>query len=260
MIPSTAWSSGASSKMMFAALPPSSSVSFLPGAGDGALDLLADLGRAREGDLVDVRVLDELGAGAAVAGDDVDDPGGKLGLAEDVAKSSAVSGVVSAGLSTTVFPAASAGRDLPREHQQREVPGDDLPGDAERPRLAVRERVLELVGPARVVEEVRRRQRQVDVARLADRLAAVERLEHGELARALLQDPRDSEEVLGALARRQVRPAVLERLARGARRRGRRPRRPPSRPRRAAPRSRGATSSSYSPARARRHSPPTNSP
>ena len=42
-------------------------------AGDRALDLLADLGRAGERDLVDVRVLDERGARAAVAGDDVDD-------------------------------------------------------------------------------------------------------------------------------------------------------------------------------------------
>src|ERR1051326_8786328 len=116
-IPSTAWSSAQSSKTMFAALPPSSSVSFvpgartadvalvevdavddpldrlveravveddvrrlpaelerqlLPGARELALDRLADLGRAGERDLVDV-ALDDLGAGAPVAGDDVDD-------------------------------------------------------------------------------------------------------------------------------------------------------------------------------------------
>ena len=53
--------------------------------------------------------------------------------------------------------------------------------------VPVRERVLELVGPAGVVEEVRGGERQVDVARLLDRLAAVQRLEHGELARALLR-------------------------------------------------------------------------
>src|SRR5437763_1784234 len=82
-------------------------------------------------------------------------------------------------------------RELPRQHQQREIPRDDLPGDAERPRNAIRECVLELVGPTGVVEEVRRRERQVDIARLLDRLAAVQRLEHRKLARALLQDPRD---------------------------------------------------------------------
>ena len=47
------------------------------------------------------------------------------------------------------------------------------PRDAERASAPVRERVLELVGPAGVVEEVRRGERQVDVARLLDRLAAV---------------------------------------------------------------------------------------
>jgi hypothetical protein len=45
----------------------------LAAAGKLALDRLADLGRARERDLVDAVVLDELCAGAAVAGDDVDD-------------------------------------------------------------------------------------------------------------------------------------------------------------------------------------------
>ena len=111
--------------------------------------------------------------------------------------------------------ARERGRDLPREHQQREVPRDDLTGDADRLRLAVRERVLELVRPAGVVEEVRCRERQVDVARLLDRLAAVQRLEHRELARALLQDARDPEEVLRALRAGQLRPAVRECAARG---------------------------------------------
>ena len=45
----------------------------LAGAGELPLDRLADLGRAGERDLVDVVALDERGAGAAVAGDDVDD-------------------------------------------------------------------------------------------------------------------------------------------------------------------------------------------
>jgi hypothetical protein len=71
--------------------------------------------------------------------------------------------------------------------------------------------VLELVGPAGVVEEVRRGERDVDVAALRDRLAVVERLEDGELAGALLDDPRDAEEVLGALA-----PGIGPRRARSA--------------------------------------------
>jgi hypothetical protein len=61
---------------------------------------------------------------------------------------------------------------------------------------------------------VRCGQGHVDVARLLDRLAAVERLEHCQLARALLQQPRDAEEVLGPLRRPQLRPRP-ERRARG---------------------------------------------
>src|SRR5262245_2936289 len=49
-------------------------------AGQLALDRLAYLGRPREGDLVDVG-LDNLRAGGPVAGDDVDDAAGELGLA-----------------------------------------------------------------------------------------------------------------------------------------------------------------------------------
>ena len=56
----------------------------LAGPRELALDRLPHLGRAREGDLVDVRMLDELGARAAVARDDVDDAGRQLGLAEHV--------------------------------------------------------------------------------------------------------------------------------------------------------------------------------
>jgi hypothetical protein len=139
-------------------------------------------------------------------------PGGSSAWRRTSQKRSAVRGVVSAGLRTTVFPAAS---DLPREHEEREVPWDDLARHADRARAAVRERVLELVRPAGVVEEMRGRERHVDVARLLDRLASVERLEHGELAAPLLQDPRDAEEVLRALGRPEAAPPVLVRVAGG---------------------------------------------
>ena len=135
-------------------------------------------------------------------------PGRKLGLAQDVAEEERRERRRLGRLEHDRVPGRERRRDLPREHEQREVPRDDLAGDAERARLAVREGVLELVRPARVVEEVRGGERQVDVARLADRLAAVQRLEHRELARALLEDARDAEEVLGALAPAQLRPAV----------------------------------------------------
>ena len=85
--------------------------------------------------------------------------GGDLG--ERAARSA---GVSSAGLSTTVLPAASAGRELPRGDRQREVPRHDQPDDPERlahrERLAAgdRDRVAEQsLGRARVVAERLRR-------------------------------------------------------------------------------------------------------
>src|SRR4051794_29411898 len=187
----------------------------LPRSRELALDRLADVGGAGERDLVDVRVVDECGPRASVAGDDVHDTGRKLGLAQHVAEEERGQRRRLSRLQYDGIAGGQCGRDLPREHQQREVPRDDLSRDADRLRTPVRERVLELVRPAGVVEEVRGRERQVDVARLLDRLAAVQRLEHGELARALLEDARDAEHVLRALGPGQRRPAVREGVARG---------------------------------------------
>ena len=72
--------------MMFGDLPPSSSVTRLSAAARDGGDLAADRGRAGEGDLVDVRVLDERGAGAAVAGDDVEDARRDAGLERELAE------------------------------------------------------------------------------------------------------------------------------------------------------------------------------
>ena len=82
----------------------------LAGAGRRALDELADLGRAREGDLRDARMVDEVRARLAGARHDVDDAGRQIRLLADLGRdASAVSGVVSAGFRTTVLPQASAG-------------------------------------------------------------------------------------------------------------------------------------------------------
>jgi ParB family chromosome partitioning protein len=75
--------------------------------------------------------------------------------------------------------------------------------------------VLQLVGPARVVEEVGSDQGQVDVAGLADRLAVVDRLEDGQLAGPLLHQPGDAEQVLGPLAAGHRAPHLLVRGAGG---------------------------------------------
>ena len=143
-----------------------------------------DLGRAGEGDLVDASCADERRAGLAVAGDDVDDPGGSPASTQISAKASAVSGVYSAGFSTTVLPQASAGATFQASISSGKFQGmicPHTPTGRVAGELAVDQR-----GPAGVVVEVAGDERHVDVARLADRLAVVDRLQHGEEPLALL--------------------------------------------------------------------------
>jgi hypothetical protein len=78
---------------------------------------------------------------------------------------SAVSGVVSAGLRTTVLPQASAGAIFQAAISSGKIPRDDLPGDAERAAAAAGEGVVELVGPAGVIEKVRGGEGDIDIAR-----------------------------------------------------------------------------------------------
>src|SRR5215208_418881 len=117
-IPSTAWSSAASSKTMFAALPPSSRVSFFPlPASSRWIALPTSV------------VLHERRSRRAVAGDDVDDARRQLGLAEHVAEEERAERRRLRGLQHDGVAAREGGRDLPRQHQEREVPRDDLPRD-----------------------------------------------------------------------------------------------------------------------------------
>ena len=200
--------------MMFAALPPSSSVSLLPVPASSRWIALPTSVEPVKAILSTPSDFHERGSRPAVAGDDVHHSRRQLRLPQHVREEKRGQRRRFRGLEDDGVARGQSGRDLPREHQQREVPRDDLPRHADGARSSIGKRVLELVGPARVVEEVRGGEREVDVAGLLDRLAAVQRLQHGELARALLKDPRDAEEVLRPLGGCDARPAVLERLAR----------------------------------------------
>ena len=104
------------------------------------------------------------------------------------------------GLEDAGVAGGKGGGELPCGHEEREIPRDDLAGDAERTSPAAGESVVELVRPAGVVEEMRGDEGQVDVAAFLDRLAAVHRLEHGEFPGLLLEQAGDAVEIFRALA------------------------------------------------------------
>ena len=98
----------------------------------GGLDVLADLGRAGERDLVDVRVADQRGAGRAVAGDDVHDAVRQLGLLADLGQQQRGQRRRLGRLEHRGVAARERRGELPGGHQQREVPRHDLADDAHR--------------------------------------------------------------------------------------------------------------------------------
>ncbi len=75
---------------------------------------------------------------------------------------------------------------FPGCHQQGKIPGDDWPGNTQRFGCAIGKREIQLVGPTGVIKKVRRRKRNINVARFANRFAAVERFDHGQLAGSFL--------------------------------------------------------------------------
>ena len=181
-------SRSASANTRLGDLPPSSSVTRLMACGGARGDPAADLGRAGEGDLGHVGVLDQalpqVEPGPATT---LTTPSGRPASSAIRSNSSAVSGVSSAGLSTDGVARGEARAELPGGDGEREVPGRDQRDHAER--LAEghghaagdRDRVAEQpLDRARVVAEDVHHHAHL-AARVADRLAGVARLE---LARA----------------------------------------------------------------------------
>jgi len=115
--------------------------------------------------------------------------------------------VYSAGFSTTVLPSAIAGATFQAQHQQRKVPRDDLAADAER--LPVGQLGLHQLRPAGMVVEMAGDERNVDVAALADRLAVVQRFQHGEQPAVALHQAGERVEIAGAAMTGERRPCRL---------------------------------------------------
>ena len=144
-----------------------------------ALDDLGGIDVAGEGDLVDVGMGDQGRAGGlAEAVDQVDHARRETGLDGELADAERGQRGLLGGLHDHGVAAGEGRAPLPGEHQEREVPGDDLADHADRLAKRVREEAaadrdglpFDLVGPAGVVAE------RVDHAfhvadRVVDRLA-----------------------------------------------------------------------------------------
>ena len=163
--------------------------------GDGSTDCR----RSRERDLVDAGVTDERGPCGTGAGHDVDHSARKIGLLQDFGEQQRRQRGRLGGLEHDGVARGERRGNLPRKHEEREVPGNDLARDTERTRVRAEPRVVELVGPPRVVEKPGCDERHVDVAALLDRLAVVEAFGHGKFACALLHEASDAVEVLAAI-------------------------------------------------------------
>ena len=96
------------------------------------------------------------------------------------------------------------GRDLPGQHEQGEVPGNDLADDAARG--VVGELLLEELRPAGVMIEMPRDQRNIEVAALANRFSVVHGFEHGQAARVLLHLSGDSVQITSPNVRSESLP------------------------------------------------------
>ena len=148
-------------------------------------------------------------ARVAVAREDRDHAGRQLGLLADLGEQQRGQRRRLGRLEDRELPQASAGASFHAAISSGKFHGTICPTTPSGPTSRGIDAVPELVGPAGVVEEVRGGERDVDVARFPQWLAAVERLHDRELARALLDQAGDPEQVLGALEVLERRPLRL---------------------------------------------------
>ena len=94
---------------------------------------------------------------------------------------------------------------LPGQHEQGEIPGNDLPYDPHR-LVAGQFRGHEL-GPTGMIVKVAGNQRDIQVAGLADRFAIIQRFQHGQEARVFLDVTGNSIQVASAHMSWRLAPA-----------------------------------------------------
>ena len=177
---------------------------FLTGIRRDLADDAANFGGTGECNLVDPRMLNDGRAGSTVAVDDVQHALGQPNLVRNLGEGQRGERRVLRWLNHDSASRRQRRRYLPRKHQQRKIPRNDLPHHARR-RIA-RELFIAQLRPSRMVIEMPRHERNIDVARLANRLAVVERLQHSKPPRVLLHLPRQRIEIPRPLMPRQRLP------------------------------------------------------
>ncbi len=174
-------------------------------------DEAAHFGRTGEGDLVDTFVRHQGGSGFAGTGDDIDDARRQAHLAAEFGEEKRCERRIFGGLQDHRIAERDSRRDLPGQHEEREIPRHDLADDADG--IEPGEFRLLESRPAGMVIEMAGGEGNIDVAGLADRLAVVEGFDHGEEPGMALHHPRQRIEMAGAPCAAKCLPGA-ERLAR----------------------------------------------
>ena len=184
-------------------------------AGGRLANCPSDFGRASEGDLVYARMRDQGGAGRPVAGDDVDDARGESRLGADRREGKRSKRREFRRLQHQSIAGCERRGDLPGQHKQRKIPRNDLPAHPDR--LGPRKLTVDQRGPTGMMIEMAGDQRNVDIARLADRLAIVDRFQNRQETLALLHMARERIKMLRPLEAGERRPFGLSLPRRGDR-------------------------------------------
>ncbi len=116
----------------------------------------------------------------SVAGDDVHDAVREASFLADVRKGESRQRRELRGLQYNGIARGQRWCNLPRQHQQRKIPGNDLPDDSASG--MARKFLREQLRPASVMIKMPGYERNINIAALANRFAIVQRLENGQPA------------------------------------------------------------------------------
>ena len=149
-------------------------------------------------------MFDQSFAGGTIAGHNVYHARGQFDLLADFGKCKSGQRGELGGFQHDGVSCRQRGRDLPGQHEQREIPRNDLSDDAASG--VVGELLLEELRPAGMMIEMPRDQRNIEVAALANRFSVVHGFEHGQAARVLLHLSGDSVQIASSHVRSESLP------------------------------------------------------